>query len=89
MRIILTRAIATAYLGAIPKGSGLDVSVDVGRHLVERGFAVVEQGGETEGVADSGIIREIDEDGADEGYGRAAMAADSCSCSDGEDGPAG
>lgn len=87
MRIILTRAIATAYLGAIPKGSGLDVSVDVGRHLVERGFAVVEQGGETEGVADSGII--CDEDWADEGYGRAAVAEDSGSGADGEDWPTG
>ena len=89
MRIILTRAIATAYLGAIPKGSGLDVSVDMGRHLVERGFAVVEQGDKTGGGADSGIIREFGEDWADEGYGRAAVAEDSGSGADGEDWPTG
>lgn len=86
MRIILTKAIATEYLGAIPPGSKLDVSVDVGRHLVERGFAVAEQG-ETEnveGVVDGGIIREFDS--TDEGPERPAVAEDSGGSADGADG---
>ena len=87
MRIILTRAIATEFLGSIPPGSVLDVSVDVGQHLVERGFAVAEQGDVIEGVSDSGIIREFDS--ADEGREWPTVAEDSGCCADGEDGATG
>ena len=89
MIIILTRAIATEYLGSIPPGSKLDVSVDVGRHLVERGFAVAESGDTIEGVSDSGIIREFDEDGEDAGCEWPTVAEDSGCCADGEDGATG
>jgi hypothetical protein len=94
MRIILTRAIATEYLGSIPPGSKLDVSVDVGRHLVERGFAraedqvaTVKRGGKREGVVHDGIIREFDS--TDAGHERPALAADSGSYTDGADGATG
>ncbi len=86
MRITLTRAIATEYLGSIPRGSVLDVSVDVGQHLVERGFAEAEQGDTIEGVANGGIIREFDEDRADAGREWPSVAEDSGSGADGEDG---
>ena len=88
MRIILTRAIATEYLGSIPRGTVLDISVDVGEHLVARGFARVDEVAEQdEGVVHDGIIREFD--GADEGYEWPTVAEDSGGGSDGTDGPAG
>ena len=79
MRIILTRAIATEYLGAVPVGTGMDVSVSYGDLLITRGFARRE-----EGECYDGIIDEFE----DAGPGWPTVAEDSGSCSDGADGPA-
>lgn len=45
MRIVLTKSIATAFLGTIPRGSKLEVSGSVGEHLVAKGFAKEEENG--------------------------------------------
>ena len=81
MKITLTRAIATEYLGAVPVGTGMDVSVSYGGLLIARGFAKSDA---TEGECCDGIIQEF----KDEGYNWLTLAADSCSSSDGEDGAA-
>ena len=80
MRIILTKPIATQYLGAIPVGTGLEVSVSYGELLITRGFARLD---EAEGECCDGIIQEFADD---EGCEWPTVAADSCSCSDGADG---
>ena len=84
MRIILTKPIATEYLGAVPVGTGMDVSASYGELLITRGFARLD---EAEGECCDGIIAEfatVD----DEGSSGITVAEDSCSCSDGADGPA-
>ena len=83
MRIILTKPIATEYLGAVPVGTGMDVSASYGELLITRGFARLD---EAEGECCDGIIEEFYAD--DEGSSGPTLAADSCSCSDGADGPA-
>jgi hypothetical protein len=85
MRIILTKAIATDHLGSIPKGSVLELPLDVGEHLVARGVAQP-VGEESEpGEVDDGIVREFD----DAGCSGPAVAEDSGSDTDGTDGAAG
>ena len=86
MRIILTKPIATEYLGAVPVGTGMDVSVSYGELLITRGFARLDEAeGET---SDDGIIQEFADDGADAGCEWPTVAEDSGSGSDGADGPA-
>ena len=95
MKIMLTKAIATEYLGAIPKGTLLDISVEAGEHLIARGFAVPGdpqvvppirrvQWGSKKGGSHDGIVREFEDAGPE----RPTVAEDSCSCADGEDGAA-
>ena len=83
MKIILTKAIATEYLGAVPVGTGMDVSVSYADLLITRGFA--RRDDIEEGECCDGIIEEFYTD--DEGSSGPTLAADSCSCSDGEDRP--
>lgn len=89
MRIILTKAIATDHLGTIPRGTVLELLLDVGEHLVARGVAQP-VGEESEpGEVDDGIIREFDDDGADAGCSGPAVAEDCGGGADGEDGATG
>ena len=83
MKITLTRAIATEYLGAVPVGTGMDVSASYGELLITRGFARLDEAeGET---SDDGIIQEFADDA---GCEWPTLAEDSGGCADGEDGPA-
>ena len=79
MRIVLTKSIATAYLGTIPRGSKMEVSGGVGRHLVDKGFAKEEElGGEyvTTSTEDARPSRESLAEDSDSGATGEGGAAD-------------